>query len=73
MERDVKPAIGTRGFLVWNGNRFVFRVYDHSQKPQTFVDYDISHGDLEVMILARDAAFYDNQMLDYDPATLRLS
>lgn len=67
-----KPAQGLTGFIietVYGLN--VFRVYrgDHS-----FTDYELRHGDLEVMIVDKDAVLYElddgENMLDHSPETL---
>jgi hypothetical protein len=71
MEMNIKNAVGTRGFVLDTIAGPVFRVYheDHS-----FTDYDLIHGDLEVVIVDEGAYFYPNDKgggtLDYDPATL---
>ena len=65
-------ADGTRGFLIYLHleNKYVFRVYDDFFN---FVDYDIVHNDLEVVIHDKDAFFYrlnDEAVLDHSPSTL---
>jgi hypothetical protein len=68
---SMKPAKGVRGCIInsFNGN-YYFRVYnpDHS-----FVDYDLHHCDLSVIVDDDDAVLYDDkqgQRLDHSPATL---
>lgn len=67
------PAKGVRGVLIstLNGG-FAFRVYkeDHS-----FVDYDLFHNDLEILIVDDKASLYEDQkndafILDHDSKTL---
>jgi hypothetical protein len=70
--RSVKPAKGTKGFIMHgsdiDGNPFYFfRVYN---EDFTFVDYDILHYDLEVEILESDAMLYQDEFgahIDYAP------
>ena len=62
-----KPAKGTIGFLMRNAfdNSSFFRVYD---KDHNFIDYDITHHDLQVVII-EDATFYETDKgnyLDYE-------
>ena len=66
-----KPAKGTRGCIIdsFDGT-YYFRVYD---KDHSFVDYDLRHCDLSVIIDDDDAVLYDDehgQRLDHAPATL---
>lgn len=63
-----QPALGTRGFLIWTGETYMFRVYHDDE----FTDYEISHCDLEVEIVDEDSAFYDGRVLDHAPDTLGL-
>jgi hypothetical protein len=75
MEMKIKNAVGTRGFVLDTIAGPVFRVYheDHS-----FTDYNLLHGDLEVVIVDEGAYFYPDSTgksggtLDYDPDTLGL-
>lgn len=55
-------AIGQRGFLIRALDEIVFRVYnpDHS-----FVDYDITNYDCEVVIIDPDAAFIRSDAGDF--------
>ncbi len=64
-------AIGQRGFLIRALDEIVFRVYnpDHS-----FVDYDITNYDCEVVIIDPDAAFIRSDagdFLDYTTESMR--
>ena len=63
MNQQSKSADGVRGHLLnlFNGE-YVFRVYDEKFK---FVDYDITHHDLEVMIIGDDASLYSSEFGDY--------
>ena len=66
-----KSANGVRGHLLSLADgTMVFRVYDNDHN---FVDYNIHHSDLTVIIEDADAFFYrgDNRdRLDHSPATL---
>lgn len=66
-----KSANGVRGHLLSLADRtMVFRVYD---ADHNFVDYDIRHSDLTVVIDDADAFFYRDEyidVLDHAPATL---
>ena len=63
----IKPAQGTRGHLLWSGDRVFFRIYHAAHE---FTDYDIRHSDLEIEIVDPDSAFYDDRTLDHSPETL---
>jgi hypothetical protein len=67
---NIKNAVGTQGFVLDTLDGPVFRVY---HKDNSFTDYDLRHGDLEVIIVDEDAFFYPNDKdggtLDYSPAT----
>ena len=66
----ITNAVGTRGFVLDTLAGRVFRVYN---KDHSFTDYDLHHGDLEVIIVDEDAFFYPNDKgggtLDYSPGT----
>ncbi len=66
-----QSANGVRGHLLnLAGGTMVFRVYD---ADHNFVDYDILHSDLTVVIEDADAYFYRDEyadILDHAPATL---
>jgi hypothetical protein len=70
----IESADGVEGVLIWcGGDRYVFRVY--SQAPYDFVDYDIHHSDMCVVIRDPDAYFYTSDQgtsVDHSPATLGL-
>ena len=65
--RSVTSAEGVKGFIMHGvdmdgGAFYFFRVYN---KDFTFVDYDITHHDLEVQILENDAMLYRSEFGDY--------
>lgn len=66
-----KSADGVRGHLLRGiDGEYCFRVYGENH---TFVDYDLHHYDLCVIIDDKDAAFYSGNgidRLDHAPATL---
>ena len=66
-----QSANGVRGHLLNLANgTIVFRVYD---AEHNFVDYNIHHSDLTVIIDDADAYFYRdeyNDVLDHAPVTL---
>jgi tellurite resistance-related uncharacterized protein len=66
-----KSANGVRGHLLnLIDGTVVFRVYD---AEHNFVDYEIHHSDLTVVIDDPDAYFYRDEytdVLDHSPATL---
>ena len=65
------PANGVKGVLYSRfGGGYFFRVYD---TDHNFLDYDLQHCDLQVVISDEDAVFYDKDgvlSLDYSPETL---
>ena len=66
-----QSANGVRGHLLnLADGSIVFRVYD---AEHNFVDYDIHHSDLTVVIDDPDAYFYRDEyqdVLDHSPTTL---
>ena len=65
----VEKANGTKGHLLYvhGADKYVFRVYGENGK---FIDYDLRHNDLCVIITDEDAAFYvseDGATLDHSP------
>jgi hypothetical protein len=66
-----KSANGVEGHLIYTAmGKYMFRVYD---KSHNFVDYDLAHSDLCVIINDADAFFYrdkDKDTLDHSPETL---
>lgn len=71
----VHSANGMKGCLIWvvDGlrSRHMFRVYNNNG---TFIDYEIRHSDLQVVIDDEDAEFYitkdGNCVLDHSRKTL---
>jgi hypothetical protein len=67
----IESADGQEGCLIWcGGDRYVFRVYTATHE---FVDYDICHTDMVVVIRDSDAYFYTDgadARVDHAPATL---
>lgn len=70
----IKSANGVTGHLIsCMDNTYMFRVYDYTVEPATFIDYNLRHSDLIVTINDRDAAFYskcNSHVLDHSPDTL---
>ena len=70
----IESADGREGYLIWcGGDRYVFRIY--SDAPHEFVDYDLRHSDMRVVIKDTDAYFYtddEGRCIDHAPATLGL-
>lgn len=67
-----KAAVGTKGFIMRSGvdNSFFFRVY---KENGDFVDYDIMHYDMEVMILEDSAVLVErngDNYIDYSARVL---
>ncbi len=64
-----KSANGVKGILLLNMDGLpLFRVYTHNGKD--FIDYEIRHSDLQVIINDVDAYFYNDDVLDHSPETL---
>ena len=70
----IESADGQEGILIWcGGDRYVFRVYNAEYE---FVDYDIHHTDMRVVIRDFDAYFYTDDTgarVDHAPATLGIN
>jgi len=64
-------AKGIKGIIIGGlDGTYYFRVYD---ADCNFVDYDLIHSDLQVIIDDEDAVLYDDvhgQRLDHSPETL---
>lgn len=59
-------AIGQRGFLIRGlDNEVWFRVYSRENNEQSFVDYEITNHDCEVVIIDPDAAFIRSEAGDF--------
>jgi hypothetical protein len=69
----IESADGHEGCLIWcGGDRYVFRIYNETHE---FVDYDLRHSDMRVVIRDLDAYFYTDgtdARVDHAPATLGL-
>jgi hypothetical protein len=67
----IESADGREGLLIWcGGDRYVFRIYNETHE---FVDYDLRHSDMRVVIQDSDAFFYSDEKgacIDHSPATL---
>lgn len=61
----IKPAKGASGHLIHCVDHYMFRVYDYSVEPPTFIDYNVHHCDLLVTITDVDSAFYSSNGVDY--------
>ena len=60
----------TKGSLLITNDEVIFRVYN---KDKSFIDYNIFHNDLQIVIEDFDAYFYsdgENNILDHSPETL---
>jgi hypothetical protein len=68
---EITPADGVEGCLIWcGGNHYMFRVYN---PDYSFVDYELFHTDLNVVIKDKTASFYRGisvDRLDHSPETL---
>lgn len=69
-EHIEKPAIGERGFLIRtfnadNAEIIVFRVYKQNDPDHSFVDYEITNYDCEVVIIDKSAAFIRSEAGDF--------
>jgi hypothetical protein len=72
MNNTVK-AKGMRGTIIKDMHgQYMFRVYD---QDHNFVDYDLQHSDLAVIIDDDDACLYhgSNNVLDHAPSTLGIA
>jgi hypothetical protein len=60
-------AIGTKGFLIRSGvdDQILFRVYAGEGEEHSFVDYEITNHDCEVVIIDPSAAFIRNNAGDF--------
>ena len=73
-------AIGTKGFLIRGIEDTVwFRVYqrdDVTGTAESFIDYEITNHDCEVVIIDKDAAFIRTEagdFLDYTTESMSVS
>ena len=63
MDTTEKDAIGERGFLIRGvDGTYYFRQYDENHD---FVDYEITHHDMEIVIIDRSAALFRHEAGDF--------
>jgi len=71
---NVRPARGTRGFLLRSvDGTYFFRIYG---ADRSFRDYALQHSDLEIEIVDDEATFYEDDehpKLDHSPQTLGIA
>ena len=77
-ETTERRAIGERGFLIRSGvdDQIFFRVYRPNDPEHSFIDYEITNHDCEVVIIDPDAAFCSNEagnFLDYTSESMSIS
>lgn len=69
-------AIGTKGFLIRDiDDRIFFRVYKPGDPDHSFIDYDITNHDCEVVIIDPHAAFINSEagnFLDYTNESMQI-
>ena len=72
MDATEVSALGERGIIVRGMDGvYYFRQYDANND---FVDYEITHHDLEVVIIEKDASLFRNQagdFLDYSTESMK--
>ena len=77
MNHSEKLAIGEKGFLIRGADETVwFRVYKPGDPDHSFVDYEITNHDCEVVIVDPHAAFISNEagdFLDYTTESMRIT
>lgn len=70
-------AIGQRGFLIRDiDDRIFFRVYKENDPEHSFVDYEITNHDCEVVIIDPHAAFIRGDagdFLDYTNESMQVA
>ena len=76
-ESTEERAIGTRGYLIRGlDEEVLFRVYTPNDPEHSFVDYEITNYDCEVVIIDPNAAFHRNKagdFLDYTSESMRVT
>lgn len=76
MTHSEKLAIGERGFLIRGADETVwFRVYKPGDPDHSFIDYEITNHDCEVVIIDPHAAFISNDagdFLDYTTESMQI-
>ena len=69
-------AIGQKGFLIRGLNDEIwFRVYTTNDQDHSFVDYEITNHDCEVVVIDPHAAFIRNNagdFLDYTTESMQI-
>lgn len=69
-------AIGTRGFLIRDiDDNIFFRVYKPGDLEHSFIDYEITNYDCEVVIIDPHAAFHRGEhgdFLDYTDESMQV-
>lgn len=77
MTHTEERAIGVRGFLIRGmGDEMWFRVYTPGDPEHSFVDYEITHHDCEVVIIDPSAAFINSEageFLDYTTESMEIA
>ena len=73
MSKQETPARGQRGILIRGiDDRFYFRQYSDDYE---FVDYEVTHHDMEIEIVDADAALFRTQhgdFLDYTSESMNV-
>jgi hypothetical protein len=76
MTHSEKLAIGEKGFLIRGADETVyFRVYNPGDPNHSFIDYEITNHDCEVVIIDPHAAFISNDagdFLDYTTESMQI-
>lgn len=80
IEHKETRAIGTKGFLIRGvGEEIWFRVYNRDainpNENESFIDYEITNHDCEVVIIDPSAAFIRTEagdFLDYTSESMRV-
>ena len=72
-----KPAIGERGFLIRGLEDTIwFRVYKQNDPEHSFIDYEITNHDCEVVVIDPHAAFISTDagdFLDYTTESMKVT
>ena len=75
-EYKEERAIGTRGFLIRGlDDQIYFRVYKPNDPEHSFIDYEITNYDCEVVIIDPHAAFHRGEhgdFLDYTDESMQV-
>ena len=77
MDSTEKKAIGERGFLIRDiDDRIFFRVYRPNDPAHSFIDYEITNHDCEIVIIDPHAALIHcdaGDFLDYTSESMQVS